>query len=61
MDMKVVDSTMVEEVTKEEVKVLDLVEDMDRSFVIIVTKQVILREIVRSLQWHVSTVNPLTM
>jgi len=55
------DNTLVKEATKEEVEVLELVEDVDKSFSITMVRQVILREIFRTLQRHVSTVNPLTM
>lgn len=50
MDMKVVDNMVVEEATKEEVELLELVEDMDRSFATTEARKVILREIVKTLQ-----------
>jgi len=42
MDMKEVDSAMVEEATKEVVEVLELVEDVEKSFAITAAIQVIL-------------------
>lgn len=61
MDMKEMDNMVVEETTKEYFEVLELVEDIDRSFVIIAAKQVILREIVKTLLRHVTNVNLLTV
>ena len=55
------DIEVVEEVTKEEFKVVELVEDMDRSFYTIAANQVILRETSRIPQLHVSIVNPVIM
>lgn len=59
--MKKMDNVVVEEFTNEEVEVVELVEDMNRSFAITVANQVILRDNARTPQQNVITVNPLTM
>ena len=59
--MREMDNIVVNEVTKEEVEVMELVEDMDKSFSVIVANQVIFQETSRTPQWHASIANPLTV
>lgn len=53
MGMRKMDSTVVEEVTKEEVEVVELVKDMDKLFSITTVSQVILRETARTHDMYV--------
>lgn len=61
MNMRTMENAVVKEVTKEEFEVVELVEDVERSFFITAASQVILRETARTPQEHVSIVNPLNM
>lgn len=60
-DIKEVDNTVVAVAIKDEVKVAELVEVMDRLSAITAARQVILQDIVRILQRHVSITNNLIM
>lgn len=61
MDKRTMENMVVNEITKEELEVVELIEDMDKLFSISMASQVILWEIVRFPQRHVITVHPLTM
>ena len=61
MDMNRMENAVVEEATKEEVKEVELVKDMDRSFSITAANREYLQEISRTPLRHVSIVSHLTM
>ena len=46
--MKIIDNVVVKEVTKEEAKEVELIKDMEKSFVIAASSQVISQEISRT-------------